>query len=327
MMRRREFIAGLGGAAALSVAGRAQQRPMPIVGFLNGASAIELAARAAAFRDGLAELGHVEGRNVAIDYRWGDGHYDRLPAFARDLARRRAAVIAATGGIPSVRAAMAATSDIPIVFTMGANPVEAGIVASLNRPGGNVTGVTLISGEITSKRMQLLHDLNADIRAVAILVNPAQPSTGVELAIAQEIARTLRWQVRILTASDSGDLELAFESLSRDPVNALLITTDPALESRREHIVSLAARSALAAIYPLREYSEVGGLMSYGASITHIYRQAGIYAGRILNGEKAAELPIQQATRFELVINLKAARALGIAIPETLLATADEVIQ
>jgi putative tryptophan/tyrosine transport system substrate-binding protein len=326
-MRRREFITLLGCAAAWPLAARAQQAVMPLVGFLNGASPTELSARVTAFRDGLSEVGRVEGRNVAIEYRWGQGRYDGLPELALDLVRRRVAVIAATGGVPSVRAAMRATSAIPIVFTMGGDPVELGLVASLNRPSANVTGITLLTEPIVSKRIGLLRDLIPGAKTLAVLINSTSSTTETELEFAQRTAHTLGWQVKTLRASGERDLDMAFEPLAQERADALLVATDPIFESRRDHIVALAALRAVPAIYPLREYPEAGGLMSYGASITDIYRKCGLYVGRVLNGEKPADLPVQLPTKFEFVINLKTAKELGLTLPPGLLAIADGVIE
>jgi putative ABC transport system substrate-binding protein len=325
---RRKLLAALGGAAAAwPFAARAQQAAMPVIGFLNGASPTELESRVVAFRDGLAENGYVESHNVAIEYRWGLGQNERLPEMAVDLVRRRMAVIAATGGVPSVRAAKAATSEIPIVFTMGADPVAFGLVASLNRPGGNVTGITLISGEIVSKRIALLRDLLPGAKMLGVLMNSTTPASAAEVAVAERIAHTLGWQVKVLSVGRERDFDAAFQPLARERVDALLITTDPIFESQRHRIVALAEHHAVPTIYALREYVVAGGLMSYGASISDMYRQAGLYAGRILKGEKAADLPVMQASKFELVINLKTAKALDLTVPPTLLATADEVIE
>jgi putative tryptophan/tyrosine transport system substrate-binding protein len=330
-VRRREFISLLGAAATAPsllwpLAARAQPA-MPVVGFLNGASPSELEPRVAAFRAGLAEKGYVEGRNVAIEYRWGLGQNERLPELAAELVRQRAAVIAATGGVLSVRAAKTATSTIPIVFTMGGDPVAFGLVASLNRPGGNVTGITLISGDIVSKRVALLRDLLPGAKILAVLMNATTPASAAEVAVAEGAAHTLGWQVNVLKAGGERDFDAAFEPLARERADALLVTTDPIFESRRDRIVALAAAYALPAIYALREYGLAGGLMTYGASITDVYRQAGVYAGRILNGETAAELPVIQASKFELLINLKTAKMLGLQVPTALLAVADEVIE
>jgi ABC-type uncharacterized transport system substrate-binding protein len=327
-MLRREFISLLGGAAAgwpLTVC--AQQPTLPIIGFLNGASPRELESRVVAFRDGLAEKGYVEGRSVVIEYRWGLGQYERLPEMAVDLVRRRVAVIAATGGVPSVRAAKAATSEIPIVFTMGGDPVAFGLVASLNRPDSNVTGISIISGEITSKRIALLRDLLPGAKMLGVLVNSTSPASEAEAEAAESAAHALGWQVRVLRVGESRDFDAAFQPIVRERVDGLLVTTDPIFESQRRQIVALAADHAVPTIYALREYTIAGGLMSYGASINDIYRQAGLYAARILKGEKAADLPVMRASKFELFINLKTAKTLGIQVPPPLLALADEVIE
>ena len=330
-MKRREFITLLGSAGVASsllwplAAGA--QATMPVVGFLNGASPTELESRVVAFRDGLAEKGYVEGHSVAIEYRWGLGQYERLPELAADLVRQRVAVIAATGGVPSVRAATTATSAIPIVFTMGADPVVFGLVSSLNRPGGNVTGITLMSGEIVSKRIALLRDLLPNAKKLAVLMNATTPASSAEVAVAERVAHTLGWQVKVLKVSSELDFEAAFQPLPRERADALLVTTDPIFESQRDRIVALAASHTIPAIYALREYALAGGLMTYGASITYVYRQAGMYVGRILNGETAADLPVMQASKFDLVVNLKTAKMLGIQFSPALLAVADEVIE
>ena len=326
-MKRRKFITLLGGAAAAWPLAATAQQPMPMVGFLNGASPSELAARVVAFRDGLAEKGYVEGHSVAIEYRWGLGHYERLPEMAVDLVSQRVSVVAATGGLPSVRAAKAATSTIPIVFTMGGDPVAFGLVASLNHPGSNVTGITLISGEIVSKRIALLRDLLPRAKMLVILVNSTTPASESEAAIAEGVAHTLGWQLKVLRVGKERDFNGAFQPLTRERVDALIVTTDPVFESQRHLIVALAAQHGVPTIYALREYAVAGGLVSYCASITDVYRQAGLYTGRILKGEKAADLPVMQASKFELVINLKTAKALGLAVPVSLLAIADEVIE
>ena len=327
-MQRREFISILGGAAvAWPLTVRAQQPALPVIGFLNGASPTELESRVVAFRDGLAEKGYVEGRSVAIEYRWGLGQYERLPEMALDLVRRRVAVIAATGGVPSVRAAKAATSEIPIVFTMGGDPVALGVVASLNRPGNNVTGITLISGEIVSKRIDLLRDLLPGAKMLGVLVNSTTPASEAEAAVAERAAHATGWQVNVLRVGEGWDFDAAFQPIVRDRVDALLVTTDPIFESQRHRIVALAAQHAVPTIYALPEYAVAGGLMSYGASISETYRQAGLYAGRILKGEKVADLPVMRASRFELFINLKTAKTLGIRVPPPLLALANEVIE
>jgi putative tryptophan/tyrosine transport system substrate-binding protein len=327
-MIRRDFIALLGGGAATwPVVARAQQPAMPVIGFLNGASPAELGPRVDAFRDGLAEMGYAEGRSVAIEYRWGLGQYERLPEMAIDLVRHRVAAIAATGGVPSVRAAKAATFEIPIVFTMGADPVAFGLVASLNRPGGNVTGITLISGEIVSKRIAVLRDLLPGAKVLGVLMNSTTPSSEAESVAAERTAHTLGWQVKVLRVGKELDFDTAFQPLVGERVDALLVTTDPIFESQRHRIVALAAQHAVPTIYALREYAVAGGLMSYGASINDVYRQAGSYVGRVLKGEKPSDLPVIQTSKFELLINLKTAKTLGIAVPAAVLALADEVIE
>jgi putative ABC transport system substrate-binding protein len=327
-MRRREFIAGLGGVGVWPLATRAQQPTIPVVGFLNGASPLELAPRAAAFRYGLAETGYIEGQNVAVEYRWGQGQYDRLPELANDLVRRGVAVIAATGGAPSVRAVQSTNSAIPIVFTMGADPVLLGLVASLNRPGGIVTGITLISSPIVSKRIALLRDLlPGRAKVIGVLINSTSPTGEIELAVAEQTVGSLGWQAKALRANGLKDIDGAFRLWAGERVDAVLITTDPIFESQRDQIVALAAHHRVPVIYALREYAVAGGLMSYGADINDVYRKAGQYVGRILRGEKPADLPVIQASKFELVINLKTAKALGLSIPETLLAIADEVLE
>jgi putative ABC transport system substrate-binding protein len=327
-MIRRDFIALLGGGAATwPVVARAQQPAMPVIGFLNGASPAELGPRVDAFRDGLAEMGYVEGRSVAIEYRWGLGQYERLPEMAIDLVRHRVAAIAATGGVPSVRAAKAATFEIPIVFTMGGDPVAFGLVASLNRPGGNVTGITLISGEIVSKRIAVLRDLLPSAKVLGVLMNSTTPASEAESVAAERTAHTLGWQVKVLRVGKELDFDTAFQPLVGERVDALLVTTDPIFESQRHRIVALAAQHAVPTIYALREYAVAGGLMSYGASINDVYRQAGSYVGRVLKGEKPSDLPVIQTSKFELLINLKTAKTLGIAVPAAVLALADEVIE
>ena len=325
MMKRREFITLLGGAAAAwPLAARAQQA-MPVVGFLNPASPTELASRVTAFHEGLRQVGYVEGQNVVIEYRWADGQRHRLPDLAADLVRHRVAVIAATGSTGAV--VRMATSQIPIVFTMGADPVETGLVASFNRPGGNVTGITQFSGPIVSKRIGLLRDVVPGANLIAVLVDPSFRTSELELQIASEAIRTIGWRVTVLKATGAGDLDTAFEPVMRERPDAVLVTTNPVFESQRDQIVALAARYAVPAIYGYREYPAAGGLMSYGASITDAYRQAGMYTGRVLKGERPADMPILLPTKFELVINMETVKTLGLAIPPGLLASADEVIE
>jgi putative tryptophan/tyrosine transport system substrate-binding protein len=327
-MKRREFITLLGGAAAAwPLAARSQQAATPVIGFLNPASPTEFAYRVAAFRKGLAEMGYVEDQNVKIEYRWAQRQYDRLPELATDLVRHGVAAIAATGGLPSVRAAKTATAGIPIVFTFEGDPVEFGLVASLNHPGGNVTGITLISSLIVPKRIGLLRDLIPGIKTIAILMNSTSPANKTEVAAAEQAARTLGWQVRVLSSSGKGDFDAAFQPLTRERADALLVCTDPIFESQRDQIIALAAHHVVPAIYALREYPVSGGLMSYGASITDLYRQAGVYVGRILKGERPADLPVMQASKFELVVNLKTAKELGLEIPLQFQQLADEVIE
>jgi putative tryptophan/tyrosine transport system substrate-binding protein len=327
-VRRRDIITLLGGAAAAwPLVVRAQQSTMPVIGFLSGASPAAFAHLVAAFHEGLAEAGYVEGQNVAIEYRWAEGRYDRLQALAGELVSDQVAVIVASGGDPPTLAAKAATSTIPIVFTGSDNPVKFGLVASLSRPGGNVTGMHLFTSELEVKKLELLHELLPEARLIAMLVNPDNPSAEPDTRDVQAVASAIGKQIRVLEASSEQDINLAFEALVQWPVDALLVGHDPFFNSRREQFVALAARHALPAIYEHREFVLDGGLMSYGSRITENYRQAGIYAGRILKGEKPADLAVQQATKFELVVNLEAAEALGIDLPPSILLRADEVIE
>jgi ABC-type uncharacterized transport system substrate-binding protein len=325
-MRRREFIAFIGGAAAAwPLALRAQQPAMPVIGYLSFTSPGERPTLVAAFRQGLGEAGFVVGQNVAIEYRSADGNYERLPVLAAELVKIPVAVIAATGGEASGRAAKAATSQIPIVFTSGSDAVKGGLVASLNRPGGNVTGVSLLGYELDSKRLQLLRDLVPRALTVGVLLNsksPAQPNLAEMKAAADANGQRLV----IFDAQTDTDLETSFASLSSRAVDALLVTTNPFFEGRRDHIVALAKRHSVPALYPWREYTVVGGLISYGTSFTESYRQAGLYVGRVLKGEKPADLPVVQATKFELLVNAKTAKALGLTVPPSMLIAADEVI-
>jgi putative ABC transport system substrate-binding protein len=327
MIRRREFIAGLGSAAAWPVAARAQQPSMPVVGYVTTTGANQNTHLPAAFRTGLKENGFIEGENIAIEYRWADGHLERLPSLVADLVRRRVAVIFATGGDVPALIAKGSTATIPIVFLTGDDPVRSGLVASLNRPGGNATGATVIAGLLGAKRMALLRELAPKIHALGLLVNPNNPNSEPETADVQAAARAIAGRVQVLQASNTEEIEAAFAALGRAKLDGLLVNPDPIFLPRRDQFVALAARHAVPTIYYAREYVEAGGLMSYGASFTWLYRQGGIYVARVLKGIKPADLPVVQPTNFELVINLKTAKALGLTIPETLLATADEVIQ
>jgi ABC-type uncharacterized transport system substrate-binding protein len=327
-VKRREFITVLSGAAVAPIVWPtvADTQPLPVVGILNSGSPGELADLTAAFVQGLGETGYVEGRTAAIEYRWAEGQYDRLPALAADLVSRQVAVIFATSSASTV-AAKAATAKIPIVFTMGGDAVQRGIVASLSRPGGNITGVNFFASTLGAKQLELLHELVPNVSMVAFLVNPKNSGASVQTNAAQEAARRLTQRPQVLTANTDAEVENAFAALVRERAGALLVGGDAFLTDRRHQIVALAARYAVPAVYPLREFAAIGGLMSYASSQTAAYRQAGVYAGRILKGETPADLPVQLPTKFELVINLKTAKALGIDIPPKLLALADEVIE
>jgi putative tryptophan/tyrosine transport system substrate-binding protein len=300
---------------------------MPVVGFLNSTSPDIYAFNAAAFRDGLREAGYVEGQNVAIEYRWANSDYTRLPQLALELASRNVNVIAATGDIASARAAQVATKSIPILFTVGSDPVRFGLVQSLSRPGGNATGITLFSSTLTSKRMELLRDVAPNATVIALLMNPENQNVEVDVSAAQEGAQALGRQVVVVNARSATEFDAAFEMIERKRAGAVLVASDPMFLGQRNNLVALAARHKVPVMYWAREFATAGGLISYGTSITWMYREAGIYAGRILKGAKPADLPILQPTNFELVINLKTAKALGITIPQSLLLRADEVIQ
>jgi putative tryptophan/tyrosine transport system substrate-binding protein len=325
-MRRREFISLLGAAVTWPVAARAQQPTMPVVGFLSSFS--QNTRFDAAFRHGLQEAGLIEDKNYVIDYRFAEGHYDRLPALAADLVSRQVAVIAAIGGSAPGLAAKAATVTIPIVFGSGGNdPVKQGLVASLNRPGGNVTGVSIIMTEVGSKRLELLHQLVPKAEVIGVLINPNAPDTDIQKRQIQEAASTMKQTIDVASAGTESAIDAAFTNLVQRGASALFVASDPYFTSRRNQIVALAARHALPAMYYAREYADAGGLISYGADISEAFRQEGIYVGRILKGEKPADLPVLLPTKFELIINLKTAKALDLTVPQTLLATADEVIE
>jgi putative tryptophan/tyrosine transport system substrate-binding protein len=327
-MRRREFIAVLGcSAVAWPLAARAQQPSMPVVGFISSRSPDESASAVVAFRQGLAEAGYVEGQNVEITFRWAEGHYDRLPMMAADLARRRVTAILATGGNPPVFAVKAATATIPIVFIIGSDPVEVGFVASLNRPGGNITGVSLFTSVLVAKRLELLRELVPAATIIAFLVNPDNSNAQPDTAVMQAAAARLGQKLIVLSAHTDQDIDLAFASLGQQQATALVVNTDAFFLTRRNQLASLEARYAIPTIHDLREYTAAGGLVSYGTNLADAYRQGGTYVGRILKGEKPHSLPVMQPTKFDLVINLKTAKALGLEILPTLLARADEVIE
>ena len=326
-MRRREFITLVGGAATWPVAARAQQPAMPVIGFLNSTSPTAWAHLVAAFRQGLSEMGYVEHRSVGIEWRWAEGRYEQLPALAADLVRRQVSVIVSTGGLNSIFAAKAATTDIPIVFTTGTDPVKDGLVVSLNRPDGNITGVHMFVSQMEGKRLGLLHELVPTAALIGVLLNPTRLPAERQLKDVQEAARAIGQQIHIVHASSERDLATAFMTLAQLRAGALLVGADPFFNSRRDVIVELAARHAIPAIYEQREFVVAGGLMSYGTSLPDGYRQAGVYTGRILKGAKPADLPVFQSSRFEFVINLKTAKALGIEVPPNLSARADEVIE
>jgi putative ABC transport system substrate-binding protein len=326
-MKRRQFIALLGSvAAAWPLAARAQQPAMPVIGFLSSGASDKLAPSATAFREGLKETGYVEGQNVAIEYRWAGGHYDQLPALAVDLVGRQVAVIVATT-IQAALPAKAATATIPIVFAVGSDPVEVGLVASFNRPGGNLTGVSSLTTSIVAKRLELLHEVVPKVGVVAALVNPSNPNIRIETKELHEGAQALGLRLQVLNASTGREIDSAFENLVQEGAGALLVATDAFFASRAGQLLPLAEGYAVPAIYEWREFAVVGGLMSYGTNWFDVARQTGVYAGKILKGAKPADLPVQQSTKVELVINLKTAKALGLTFPLSLLGRADEVIE
>jgi putative ABC transport system substrate-binding protein len=325
-VKRRELLLLLGGSLTAARGLRAQQKAMPVIGVLSSDSPGPAAANVAALRHGLSETSYVEGQNLAIEYRWAEGRYDRLPALAADLVGRNVDVIV-TSGATGIAAAKGATSTIPIVFLGGGDPVAAGLVASLARPGGNLTGFSIFGFELNPKRLELLSDLVPQAHVIALLVNPNQASTERQIKDVQEAGGTKGVQLRILRADTESDIDLAFASLIQLQADALLVGSDPFLFSRRAQLVALAARHAVPAIYEWREFAAAGGLISYGTSLADMYRQAGAYVGRILAGARAADLPVQQPTKFELVVNLKTAKELGLTVPPSILARADEVIE
>jgi putative tryptophan/tyrosine transport system substrate-binding protein len=327
-MRRREFITLLGGAAvAWPLAARAQQQAMPVVGFIRDGSADANARNVTAFRKGLNETGTVEGQNVTVEYHWLEGQYNRLPALMADLVRRQVAVIAPVGNLPAL-AAKAATATIPIVFGVGDDPIRLGLVASLNRPGGNLTGINFINAEVTAKRLRLLHDLVPNALRVAVLLNPANASSAeTHLRIVQEAAPTIGLQTQILNATTIGEIDAAFATLERERPDALFVAGDAFFISRAVQFATLTARGRIPATYSVRDHVAVGGLMSYGTDFTEAFRQVGVYTGKILKGAKPVDLPVVQSTKFEFIINMQTARALGLEVPAQLLATVDEVIE
>jgi len=328
-MRRRDFIKVIAGSAVVwPLAARAQQSAMPVIGLLGSESLDLWAARMRAFREGLKEAGFVEGQNVALEYRWAEGHNDRLPQLAADLVRRRVTVLAAPGSTPAAIAAKAATSTIPIIFWVGSDPIELGLVASLNRPGGNLTGVTTLNVGLVAKRVELLHEVVSGISSIALLVNPTSPVlTKISIGDAQAAARSLGLELHVLNASTEPDFDVMFENLTQLRAGGLVVGTDAFFSSRLEQLAALSIRHAVPTVYHFREFAAAGGLISYGGSITDAFHATGVYTGRILKGDKPADLPVQQVTKVELIINLKTAKALGLTVPQSLLARADEVIE
>jgi ABC-type uncharacterized transport system substrate-binding protein len=327
MIARREFITLLGGAAAWPVAASAQQPTRSIVGFMSSRSAADSEHLVAAFRKGLGEAGYVEDQDVTIEFRWANGRYDELPALAADLLKQKLAVLVAVGGEPAALAAKSATSATPIVFTIGGDPIKIGLVASINLPGGNATGVSLLAIAPEAKRLAMLHELVPRTELIGILINPKFGDFESRSRELSEAARILDRRIEFFRASTDAELGLAFESIMREQAAAFIVTADPFFDSRRDHIVAFAAQYRLPTIYQFREFATAGGLMTYGISLVEGYHQTGVYVGRILRGAKPAELPVHQSIKFELVINLKTAKTLGLTIPDKLLALADEVIE
>ena len=325
-MRRREFIVSIGAAAMWPALARAQPT-VPVIGFMSGRSPDESKHLVAAFHQGLGEAGFVEGKNVAVEYRWALGQYDRLPALAADLVKRRVAVLAAVGGDPSALAAKQATSTIPVVFGMPGDPVKVGIVEGLSRPGGNVTGFTVLNKELEPKRLGMLHDLMPGAAVIGVLLNPNFPSAVSQLVALEKAAQTIGLRLTVFRASNDAELDASLTSLLEQAVTALLVSADPYFTTRRDRIIAFAARNKLPAIYPSHDYAVDGGLISYGPDIKDAYRHAGTYVGLILKGAKPADLPVLQPTKYEFVINLKTAKSLGLAIPPGLISFADEVIE
>jgi putative ABC transport system substrate-binding protein len=327
-IRRREFITLLGCAVSTNwpLPLRAQQA-MPVVGFLNPGSPEPFSFLAAAFREGLKEASYIEGQNVTIEYHWAKGHYDQLQTLAADLVRRQVAVIAATGGSISAHAVKAATSTIPIVFNVGEDPIRSGLIASFSRPGGNITGVNTLSPELEPKRLGLLRELVPQATSIAVLLNPTNPDADLQRRDVQAAATAIRQHLRIFNASNQSDFDTAFAAIVQQRIDALLVGNDALFNNQREQIIALAARHAVPTMYAFRSFAESGGLMSYGTNLVDVYRQVGLYVGRVLKGEKPADLPVVQPTKFEFVINIKTAKVLGVKISDNLLSLADEVIE
>ncbi len=324
---RRKFLATLGGATAWPLAARAQQPAMPVIGYLGAQSPAAFASRVAAFRQGLSETGYAEGRNVAIEFRWAEGRHDRLPDLAADLVARQVTVIVAPGGAPAALAAKSVTTSIPIVFEMGADPIAIGLVASLARPGGNLTGISSLNVEVTPKRLEILHEAIPTGAVVAVLLNPTSPTADSQFKQLQEAARTLALRLHVLHASTEGDFDKVFATLLQLRPKGLVVASDTFFATHSEQLAALTARHAMPAIHQSRDFALAGGLMSYGGSFVESHRQAGVYTGRILKGDKPAGLPVQQVTKVELLINLKTAKALGVTFPLALSGRADQVIE